>query len=117
MAILFTNAIIQPNVKKPPAGIIKKSIGLSLIPGISIPIQLPEPRISLTEPIVNNARVKPRPIPSPSRIDGKSLFSAQNNTVYSNQRKEYTESGIERRQIALQNKAYESYEACDNYYK
>ena len=73
-AILFTNAIIQPRVKKPPAGIMKKSIGFELITGSLIPIQLPEPNISLIEPIMKSARVKPSPIPNPSRIDGTSLF-------------------------------------------
>lgn len=74
MAILFTNAITQPSTKKPPAGIINIRTGLELITGISIPIQLPEPNISLKEPIVNNEAVNPSPIPRPSNIDGTSLF-------------------------------------------
>ncbi len=42
--------------------------------GILSPIHEPVPRISLTEPIVKRESVKPSPIPSPSRIEGISLF-------------------------------------------
>ena len=34
----------------------------------------PEPRISLTRPMATRPTVKPRPIPSPSKIDGRTGF-------------------------------------------
>ena len=45
---------------------------------IGRPNQVPEPRISRMEPMISRAKVKPIPIPIPSRADLNTLFLLAN---------------------------------------
>ena len=53
-------------------------IGSIKLAVIGIPNQVPEPRISRIEPITRSAKVKPIPIPTPSKADLTTVFLLAN---------------------------------------
>ena len=78
MVSLFTRAIMQPKMQKPPGAMERMAMGLSLSQGMGMPRKVPLPKTSRMQAMAVSARVKPKPMPTPSSAESSTVFLLAN---------------------------------------